>query len=494
MKLIELVVFISRRVPALPIRSKSASAIKEIYSNTNEHRYSSAALLISIALSLLVFGVSVSIPISLLAFALFFYFLLSLPSFELRQESAEIDYSLPFFLRELAVLVDIGIPFESALKSASSGKGKLEEKIHLILSEIDSGISFQKAASNVSSASGSMRFKRAASSLISVYEHGKGDGLSRLSEEMLLVQKHNLKDASSRMALFGIIFIVFSAVAPTFFLIYFSVGNMLFSIEIPDLLFLLGMFVVFPLISLIILLVAKSSFPSVQRFGSGQVDSKRKFQLNPFSFYSSQKKKEEIEKFLPDALMAIAATPPGSPVDSIFLSISRGGYGQLSKEFEISFKQLRSKVQLEKVLHDLSKRNSSDMLARAANSLSHIFATSKYSSAARLAEDFITELELNKERASIFSIQKYTLFFGAVLIPAILSIAVSLSSSMASFLDSGNASAVASQTIPIYMFIYCAMVSYFSAQIEGKRSMFLIYLPALFALSLITFYALTSIQ
>lgn len=494
MKLIELVVFISRRIPALPMHSRAASALKEICPDAEESRYCSAALLVSAAISFAVFGVSLSIPFSLLSLALFFYFLLSLPSFELRQQSAEIDYALPAFLRELASLVEIGVPFESALKSASLGKGRLEEKIRLMLLEMESGISFQKAASNVSSASGSLRFKRAASALISVYEHGKGEGLSRLSEEMLLVQKHGLKDASSRMALFGIIFIVFSAVAPTFFLIYFSVGNALFSIEIPDSLFLFGMLIIFPLISLIILLVAKSSFPSVQGFSSNQADGKRKFQLDPFAFYASQKKREEVEKFLPDALMAIAATPPGSSAESIFLSIARSGYGQLSKEFEISFKQLRSKVPLEKALGDLSRRNDSQMLARAANSLSHIFATNKYSSAARLAEDFITELELNKERASIFSMQKYTLFFGAILIPAILSIAVSLSSSMASFLDSGNVSSVASQAIPAYMLIYCALVSYFSAYMEGKRSMLLIYLPALFALSLLTFYSVSLFQ
>jgi len=497
MRLIDFVVLVSKYVPELPISSSSSSSIKRIFPFVSEYRYSSASFFISLFASLLlsfVFAAAAfqisptqSIPVFLLSFALLFYLCLSLPKFELQREISEVERELPFFLRELSILLELGIPFNTALASAAGNKGKLTENILFILSDIAAGSSFQKALSRVARESGSNQFKRVSSALISAYEHGgTAGGLAQLSRELLLMQRYALKDASSRLALFGILFIVFSALGPTFLLLYFSLGRMIFSVEVPEYVFLAGMLVLFPAISLLILVLAKSFVPASSD-DSG-------FKLNPFAFYNSQKKKEDIEKFLPDALISISAVPAGASTEAALLAVAKGGYGQLSEEFEISLTQLRSKVSLDKVLADLSKRNNFLLLSRAAHLLSHIFTTNHFSAAATLAGDFLADSEIKRERASIFSIHKYTLFFGAILIPLILSIMVSLTSSVSGILGATQAKEIIFPVVQVYLAMYCAMVSYFSAYAEGKKSLLLVYFPLLLALSLITFHVLNFIQ
>jgi len=112
--------------------------------------------------------------------------------------------------------------------------------------------------------------------------------------------------------------------------------------------------------------------------------SSSKIDLNPVSFYVSNKKKEEIDKLLPDALMTIAASPSGASADSVFSSVAKAKYGEVSREFEISLRQLRSNISLEKVLFDLKKRNDSQMLDLAADTLYQLFSMNKLQCAARI--------------------------------------------------------------------------------------------------------------
>jgi hypothetical protein len=303
-------------------------------------------------------------------------------------------------------------------------------------------------------------------------------GLGPISDELLLIQKHQIKESSSRFSLFGILFIVFSALAPTFFLVYFALGGSLLSQSIPESLFVAGMLVLFPALSILVLMVAKSS--------SGPKESAPAFVLNPIRFFQEQSRKEEMEKLLPDALIALAATPAGSSTESTFASLAKGGYGPLSEEFKISFKQLRSKISLEKVLVDMAKRNPSILVKRACYLLNYIFSTNHLASAARLAEDLLIQLELKRERAAALAIHKYTLFFGAILVPTILSLSISICGQLSQFTGGSN-TVLIYPVIYVYLFVYAAMVSYFAADSEGKPSLLVVYFPLLFAVSLITF-------
>jgi hypothetical protein len=475
MKAIDFVLLVAKNVPELPISGRTRITLLD--KKTTDSKYTSASFFVSLFFSIILLIGTGSIPFSLVSFAIIFYFLLKLPDIELKKEIAEIKSELPFFMREAGFLVDLGLPFDKAMEEASKEKGKLSEHICLAIEEMKLGSTFQKAISRIAIETDSTQVKRAFSALISAYETGKGSNLEKISDEFLMIQRHEIKDSSSKIALFGLLFIAFSAVAPTFFVIYFILGESIFQSGISRFAFVFVMLILFPVIDVMILILASSVIPAHGK--------KEKFYLNPLEFYEKRKKVEELEKYLPDALLSISSVPPGSSAETAFSAVAKGKYGRLSSEFEISLKQLRSKISLNKVLDDLSARNESAMLSKAADMLSCLFSTNNFAMSAKLAEDFITEQEIIRERANAFSMQKYTLFFGALIIPLILAITISLSTNMASMM--GKTISEVSLQIQAFLVIYCAMAAYFSAYMENRKSMALVYFVLLAALSLLTF-------
>jgi len=478
MKLIEQIILFSDKCPELPLSSKSAEKIKNINHRTTGQRYVSSAFFIALVLSALIGLVSLSLPFALVAFVLAFYFLLKLPEMELKRESLEIELDLPFFIREIGFLLEIGIPFENALEISSKDKGKLSEKIKSAIEEINSGSTFQKAISRLAIEIDSTKVKRAFSALITAYEQGHGNGLEKISEELLNSQRHSIKNASSKLAMVGLVFIAFSAIAPTFFIIYFILGGSIFQSTLSQSAFTMTMLALFPAIDLLILALGKTMVETPNK--------NDKFFINPLEFYNYQKRNEELEKYLPDALLSIASVPSGASAETAFSSVAKGKYGALSEEFERSLKQIRSKISLQNVLDDLSSRNNSHMLSKATDMLVQLFATNNFGMAAKLAEDFLAEQEIARERATMFSMQKYTLFLGAIIIPMILAMTISLSSNMAEVIGK-KGGIEADYNIQLYLALYCGMTAYFSANMENKRSLSIVYFICLVTASLLTF-------
>lgn len=475
MKVFDFILLLSKYVPELPITSKNSEKIKKITNKVSPKRYASACIVVSATVGLPI--TFIYLPAGLVCFGIVFYFLLNLPKIELEKEAKEIESELPFFIREVGFLVDVGLPFENAIDVASGEKNRISKKIQSAIEEMRSGSTFQMAISRIAIESESMQVKRAFSALISSYEHGGTTNLEKISDELLMVQRHEIKDSSSKIAVYGLIFMAFSSVAPTFFIIYSILGESLFQNNVSLSSFAVIMVLIFPAIDILILLVASSFIP--------KQEIKERFELNPLRFYEKQKRNEELEKFLPDALLTISSVPAGSSTETAISAVSKGGYGVLSSEFGISLKQLRSKISIKKVLEDLSARNDSAMMSKAANMLSNLFATNHFQMASKLAEDFIAEHEISRERANAFSMQKYTLFFGAVIIPIILSTTISISSKMAELMERNTTDF--SIFIQIYLLIYCGMTAYFSASMENKKSMAIIYFISLSVLSLLTF-------
>ena len=89
------------------------------------------------------------------------------------------------------------------------------------------------------------------------------------------------------------------------------------------------------------------------------------------------------------------------------------------------------------------------------------------------------------------SMQKYTVLFGAVLIPMILKIALSLMGSMMDFFDDSAAAAglleYTNSVIPGYLVLYALISSFYAADIEGKKSMAAIYFLGMVIVSILIF-------
>lgn len=523
MKAIDLVLAASRFAPEIKLRSKMLHSLKKLRPDSSEERYCGAALMISFLAGILTVFLALilneSIGFGVLGFALCFGFLLALPSFELKRKTSEFEARLPLLLRTLGMLLDMNIPFQRALELVSKDEPEL---IHVI-EDIKKGITLQKAFARLALAYDSLPVKRAISQLITSYEVGSsGREIRRIGDEMLSVQRHALREYSSKSAIFGLLFIVSAAVMPTFFLVYAVLGQYTFGNAIEQLGMTIAMLLVFPAISLTILLMAKSTLPR------SALETAAKTQdlavLYPTGFlvlsllvvpsdlsligivvgctaagylvymrYQKEKRAEEIEKHLPDALFAVSGLPKSTRMEDLFGVIERAGYGALSDEAGKCRMQMNANLGTEIVLEDLAARNRSGMLRRACDMLKHVFSTNSFEQLNRLAEDMLQFVEVRRERAGLLAMQKYTLVFGGLIVPLILKITLGLLDSMAEFFSEGGSQPqldFAYSLIPAYLIVYALLSSFYISNIDERRSRSAGYFLAIVVVSLATFYLL----
>jgi Flp pilus assembly protein TadB len=526
MKLIDFVIVVSRYAPEVRIKSKMLGALAKLGLGVPEGRYVGAALLLSVPIALaggalaIFFGAfGDGIVFGLLGFALAFGFILVLPSLELKARTADFEARLPLFLRTLGMLLGMRMPFERALAMAAQD----EPEFGPVLDDISRGATVQKALGRLAVSHDSFAIKRALSQLLTAYEvGGSGQDIGRIGDEMLSAQRHSLREYASKSAIFGLVFIVSAAVLPTFFLVYAVLGDFTLGARPLDRLGMaIAMLALFPLISFLVLLVARSVLPR-----SGLEDARGQGYLAlllpaamlvlsflalpealaPFGVaagflaagyllytkYGEEKRVEELEGRLPDALFAVSGLPKSASMEDVFCMMGRAGYGPLSDEAEKSGKQLSSNLGAGLVLDDLASRNRSPMLRRACAMLKHVFATNSFSQLNRLAEDMLRFTEVRRERAGLLAMQKYTLLLGGLLVPLILRITLGLLGSMAEFLAQGGDAAdnvgFARALIPAYLVIYAALSSNYIANMDSRRSQSAGYFLAIAGAGLAAFF------
>ncbi len=525
MKLIDVVIAASPYAPEVKIKSRMLEALPKLGLEVSEARYAGAALLLSAPVALasgalaMFFGdFGDCAVLGLLGFALAFGFVLLLPSFELRGRAADFEARLPLILRTLGMLLDMRMPFERALAIAAQDEPELAP----VLDDIAHGATVQKSFSHLALSYDSFAVKRAVSQLLTAYEvGGLGQDMGRIGDEMLAIQRHSLREYASKSAIFGLVFIVSAAVLPTFFLVYAVLGGFTLGAQPMDRLGMaLMMLAVFPLMSFLVLLMARSMLPrSGLEAASGEgwpalliptAILVLSFLALPESLaplgvvagflaagyllymkYGEEKRVEELEKHLPDALFAVSGLPKSASMEDVFSMIGRAGYGPLSEEAEKSAKQLGSNLGAGLVLDDMASRNNSPMLRRACAMLKHVFATNSFGQLNRLAEDMLRFTEVRRERAGLLSMQKYTLLFGGLIVPLILRITLNLLGSMAEFFTQGNAATgigFAQSLIPAYIVIYAVLSSYYIANMDVRRSQSAGYFLAIAAAGLAAFF------
>lgn len=512
--------------PEMGLKSKMLRPLTFLYSDAEESRYMGASLISSLVLSILVFIFSLllfteySIIIFLLSFPVLFVSLLALPGFELNRRSKLIESEMPFALRTIGMLIDMKIPFIKSLSLVSEEDSEIGKELGGVVDDVGHGVTLEKAFSRFAISFNSFPIKRSVSQLLSAYEiGGSGSEIKRIGDELLSVQQHQLKEHASKSAIFGMLFIMTAAILPTFFLVYVILGNFGLGGTMSEAGIALALLLVFPAISVLLLLLSKSSVPySPLSSHQGIIDLTVILPafLFVFSFllfqdfmrwiglglgtaimlwaiyknYGKEKRTEEIEQYLPDALFTISSLPKSAKMEKIFESIEKAGYGALSEEAAKSRRQISMNVKTDTVLDDLWKRNDSPALRKAATMLKHVFHTNSFSQLHTIAEDLLKNFEIRRERANLMSMQKYTILFGGLLIPLILKIALSLISSLVEFFEDPLAPQLIEYTtsiIPAYLVLYALISSFYVADIEGRKSRAAVYFLLLVIVSLLTF-------
>ncbi|MBD3210481.1 hypothetical protein GF318_03820 [Candidatus Micrarchaeota archaeon] len=506
--------------PEVPVQSRGSSTMESLGINPKKY------LCMGIVLSLLAFivvltacllaGLEHFLGISLLGLAASLALLLALPEAEARKRAAAVESEMPFFLRSAGMLMEMGIPFEKAVHQAAEGPMKRETE--KIARSAGNGMSMQNALSSFASSLDSLAVKRAVSQLVSAYEIGSsGREMQKIGNELLDLEKHRFRQYASKSALLGLVFIISSAVLPTFFLVYAVIGRYVFGAALGEPEIALGLLAVFPAMSAMILAVSKAIVPASSLSAKTalkpyialpgilliagtlvewlQVPAMLLAFLVSGHFlyrdYAKEKKAEEIEAVLPDALFSVSGLPKSTPPERLFRVIENGGFGKLSVEAGASRRQLENNVKLETALDDLWQRNQSPLLRRAALMIKQMFRTNSLDRLSMLAEDIIGCFQMQRERSQVFSMQKYTLVFGALLVPVIMKTALSLLESMGSLIDEASVAGAVEfsySVVPSYLIIYAMISSVAIADAEGKGSSAAIYFLLLAVAGLAAFH------
>jgi len=521
--LLKSIVDFSENMPELELQSNMLDALPKLYPDANKYKYAMAsfafglffgflALLLLLILEIdILNGIFASLVVTLLAFLFF----LALPSFELRRKTKVMEAEMPFVLRTIGMLRNMKINFMKCMEMAAEEDSEISGELKTIVNQVNSGITLEKALARFASFFSSYTIKRALSQILSAYELGSsGIEMRRIGDELLAVQQHELKESASKNAIFGMVFIMATAILPTFFLIYILLGN--FGVgggavggAFDKFTIAAVLLLVFPTISALLLLMSKATVPYSPLMPKGSVldggvligallfvfsflieDEFFRYLIMAISIviilwriyttYKIEKKLEEIEQYLPDALFSIATLPKSAKMEKIFDIIAQGGYKSLSEEALIAKRQLTTNINSDKVLEDLWRRNNSPALKKVCVMLKHAYDTNSIDQMHSIAEDILKNFEIRRDRAALMSMQKYTIMFGAVIIPFILKIALSLIGNLSDFL-AANSSAVGEtisyviSLIPPYLVIYSLISAFYIADIEAKKSRAAIY-------------------
>ena len=543
----------SSKFPKLDFKWKGEKRLRLLYPKCDPQRYAGMVIVLSIASAIAVFGICgflelepiwrYAIPIlSIPACAVF---LLYLPDMEMRQRIATIESSMPFFLRSMGMMLDIGIPFQRAMELSCDNEGALQEEMRHVLREVENGAGFQRALIAFAIEFDSKTIKRTVSQILSAYEvGGSGNEIRKIGDELLALEQHKLKEYSARSSMFGLLFIMTSAVAPTFFLVYAIAGRFVMAQKLEPVQITIGLLVVFPFVSVLLLMLSKATMPRSSFEGNSGFDAKMllpglitvagfvffpEFEFAALTIavvvsiflvwqtFTSGRRIEDLEENLPNALFSVSGMPRNTRAERIFGMIEEGGYGPLSEEAGKSRMQMEMNVKLDSVLEDLWARNRSPMLKRACLMMKQMIDTNSLHRLNMLAEDMTKAFQTMRERSQMFAMQKYTLMFGAVLIPLIMKMTIGLLGSIGALLEGGGMDggimagfgmvsgaaaagdaagtggmgemiAFALSIVPPYLVIYAMIASAAIADAEGKRSMAAGYFIGLCALSLVIFH------
>lgn len=441
-----------------------------------------SAIFAAIAFPLLLFfhPTTESIGATLILFALAMACFLYFPQALAKRRRQLSESELPFLLRELAIYIDIGLPFEKAIARIGRGSYALTPDFAACAREVAAGASVQSALSRLSAGKGSLSLKRCLLALSSLYETGgKGDSLKRMAEDLSDAELAKMRAQIGRFSLLAIAFIAASALIPSFFTVYAAVSPLLSGEKVDTLSIWLYFLIAFPLIdaaalfSMLLLLPPASrqermEGETVENYARKKgIGSPRNalfllaaasillaalfFVLGmaitavlclciapaayAFASYAAQREIADAENRLPDALYAAASTHRLFSSEKMLAFLSRGEFDRLSEAFEMALRRQKAGESFEKSMEAASKHCPSPLVRRAFSLLivSHQTGADMRHAMRESAADVVSFLSLVRERAALLSMQRYTvLAAAALLVPAILGVVAYLAPSLIS--------------------------------------------------------------
>ncbi|MEK6981899.1 MAG: type II secretion system F family protein [Candidatus Micrarchaeota archaeon] len=525
----EKIIKLSAQFPQIPFNSSALKRPKLFYPDLDEKRYIGFCVFSSLFFTILIGAIMIfsgeenNLGFETLIYLILFFCMmaglfLNIPNLQIKKITTKLENELPLSIRTFALFLQIKMPFYNALKEIGTEEGEFSRQIRIVLKEAEQGVSLKKALLNFSSRFNSPYVKRAISQIIIAYEFGStGIELERISADMLFVQQHKVKEYANKSAIFGLVFVIVTCVFPTFFLIYSFTSSIFGTMTLDNTALAIVMLLIFPTIASAILILSKASSP--QSVFSKKTDKKyllltimvaafyvlavtyapKEF-IYPAIFISSliffaavypgykkEKNKEDTEIHLPDALFALSSLSPSATTRDIFFALKSVDCAPLSLEAQISIKQINSNVKDETVIRDFCHRIDSTIVTHYFEIAKQIISVNSFAYFAKLGQDAMEFTQINRDRQNILSMQKYTLIFGAFLIPVIIKLSLNMLKGVLILSKSNISFAFFDSIIAPYLAIYALLSSIYIADSESKNSQSIVYFFIMFLISLIVY-------
>ncbi|MGV8176557.1 MAG: type II secretion system F family protein [Candidatus Bilamarchaeaceae archaeon] len=394
---------------------------------------------------------------------------------------------LPFLLKEMGLLLKAGLPFERCLSIASEddASGTLAEMNARIANGRTVGGELSDAAKDAKD----QDVKRCLIQLSGAYTNGdRGDGVSRIGEDLLQKQRAGVREYASKLAVVGLVFLVAATVLPTFFIIVSQIGKELGG----------GMDPAVPVLVLVPALLVLVTLVSVALGGNGDAGWKWPLGLGAmvwglavFAYltksiygytvllalaagawalmlkrFSDERREERIEENLPDALLLISKGANLRKTEGMFRTIQNGGFGPLSEGAGGIAERIGKGLATDKAITAFTDSVRSRITKRAFKLLDYAVRTNAFGIIPQIAEDALAEAQLKRERRTALSMQRYSLMFGAAVIPVILAGVGAMGSGI-----SGTAGTLDMDMLIIsYLVVYSAFCSAYISILEGRGS------------------------
>ncbi|MFA6907486.1 MAG: type II secretion system F family protein [Candidatus Micrarchaeia archaeon] len=495
------------------------------------------------AASLLFFSdVILSSGAFLFSFGIAFFFLLRLPSILASRRERLVESELPYLLREIAIYIDIGVPFERCVERLAQGNYALARELAPIRMEIASGASVQAAFARLSASTGSLALKRSLLLLSMIYETGKGtEPLRRMADEMAAAQISEMRGSAGKFSLLAIAFIAVSALIPSFFSVFAAVSPLVLSEPVRQWQAWLAFLLIFPALDAAALGAMFLLLPPVKNekiagtldeylAGRGVRAGGRRFAIAlaalslllagislaagsamlaflsicigpaiySLAAYFSEAEMKRAEMLLPDALCTAASTHKLLSAEKMLALLSKGGFGRVSEAFALALARQMAGDSFQSSMAAAARYCPTPLAARAFSLIVVAYETGAdmYSALRECAEDVSSFFALMRERAALLSIQRYTvLASSALLVPIILGTVVYLAPTLsgASAAGAGSAQpdaallstlALASQ---IYLVMNAALSALLLALTESNPARAALYFAICAPMSLILF-------
>jgi hypothetical protein len=215
--------------------------------------------------------------------------------------------------------------------------------------------------------------------------------------------------------------------------------------------------------------------------------------------FTFEKRRDEIETNLPDALFQAASNPPRTHIVELLSGLVSIGYGPLSDELAVTVTEIEKGASVKDALEHLSARNHSKVVDRACYLLirAQEQGVDIVDALAALATDIKETKYLLRERAASLQLQKITLLAsGGALVPLILGLVVGLATAMGRFSEE-KAAAIGAQVAMVqpvffgYVIIHALLACMAIGRQEGdiKKSVYYVLPVTFLAVALYNYVA-----